>query len=369
MRFFSLLLLALALPASALAQPSPWEKSFVPEALATYLPAGKTDLVVVAAGEKSAELITATNALRTGLRNSKATGLVMDSASIGSVADLDDEQIVKKCSRLPITRVILLRVFPAGPDEPARAVVTIYDHAAAVQGAFSAAAGMPLAAGTAAEASTTGVRPAAADEVTRELATIKTDTKKARAEYDRLFIDFDLWMAVSGSGAVSTWAEPHQGKYRKPLPGAEFYRAVGREDLAKSYENRRNTKILVTVLGTAVCLGGLIYALQGAGTVDYSAYNADQLQAANDGKLTTGLVLMTIGGLVAPLPWLFSSHPVDAPEARRLADEYNQRLKARLGLAQEESGSVSRQRAASVEVMAIPFARRNGGGLALVGTF
>ena len=28
----------------------------------------------------------------------------------------------------------------------------------------------------------------------------------------------------------------------------------------------------------------------------------------------------------------FSSHPVDGPEARRIADDYNQRLKRQLGL-------------------------------------
>ena len=43
---------------------------------------------------------------------------------------------------------------------------------------------------------------------------------------------------IFNSGVGTQQAGTAQGKYKKPLVGADFYRAVGRADLVKQYEDR-----------------------------------------------------------------------------------------------------------------------------------
>ena len=57
----------------------------------------------------------------------------------------------------------------------------------------------------------------------------------AQEQYEQQAIGFDdFGGVVTEHGAVTgtvQWTSPYQGKYKRPLVGVDFYRAVGRSDL------------------------------------------------------------------------------------------------------------------------------------------
>src|SRR5205814_4570921 len=110
-------------------------------AVAVNLPAGKTDFIVVGAGPATPERRDAAAALEKSVRASGRAALVMNASGLGPVEALDDATIVGKCKALPITSVVIVRVFPGSGDEPPRAVVTLYNRAGEVKSAFTGAAG------------------------------------------------------------------------------------------------------------------------------------------------------------------------------------------------------------------------------------
>jgi hypothetical protein len=378
----SLLILLLA-SLSAGAQESAWKRTFAPQAIGSYLPKGKNDVIVVAAGAQptdasAVDLASAAKALANAFRLCGMADLVMDSASLGPLARLEDSQIVKRAAAMPINRVAILRLFPAGPGEPFRAVVTIYDKTGAVVGAFSGSEGASIERSEASVEgkATEGTNARAADEVAAQVSTYRADNKKAQETYERFFIGFDDWAAVTQTGGVvRTWTQPWQGKYKKPLEGADFYRAIGRQDLAERYAAKGRTKGAICVIGVAVTALGIYIASSSVSmnTPNYSSDNPSDWQSKDDsGRLVWGMVIAGVGSMMITLPWLASSHPVDAPEARRLADLHNMKLKAKLGLSADEDDSGERRpRRASGSILAtpLPFASPGGGGLRLVGSF
>jgi len=86
----------------------------------------------------------------------------------------------------------------------------------------------------------------------------------ALEQYDQQAIGFDdFGGVVTEDGRVTgtvQWSSPYQGKYKRPLAGADFYRAVGRLDLVKQYEDRAALKTGLIVGGGLVLLAGLITA-------------------------------------------------------------------------------------------------------------
>lgn len=250
------------------AEESAWNKAFTPDPVCSYLPAGKNDVLVATAGEIPASQATAPKALENAFRSCGRVGLVMDATSLGPVAGMDDARIVKRAGGMPVNRVSILRLFPAGPREPWRAVVTTYDKAGNVVGAFSATAGTPLekSGGGGAVSPGEGLSARTADEVAGQVATYRATNTQAQESYDQSFIGFDDWAAITQTGqVVRTWTQPWQGKYRRPLEGADFYRALGRNDLAERYRSSRSTKIAITVLGVVVGTVGVVLLWDGIG--------------------------------------------------------------------------------------------------------
>jgi hypothetical protein len=158
----------------------------------------------------------------------------------------------------------------------------------------------------------------------------------AQREYEERRVGFDLLPYVSGSdGNVTTslMTVPYQGQYKRPLIGVEFYQVVGREDLAAEYRSRSSRRNVLMGIGIGVIVGGGLYVLSAPRPDVNSSFEEFSRQArARDDAVATGMAiglgglgLVTIGALTDP-------NPVDAVEARRLADEYNRRLKAGLGI-------------------------------------
>jgi hypothetical protein len=162
-----------------------------------------------------------------------------------------------------------------------------------------------------------------------------------RYEEERIQLDDFAW--VTGSHhevTTSIRTIPFQGKYRRPLEGAEFYRAVGRPDLEATYRERDGTRTLLLVAGIGGVVAGALYTAanfnQPSPSVSLPPSQFQQqmdasAQASRD-AMTTGLVISGVGLLVALVGGTMDPNPVDALGARRLADEHNRRLRQELGL-------------------------------------
>ncbi len=126
---------------------------------------------------------------------------------------------------------------------------------------------------------------------------------------------------------------PTMGRSRTPLLGARFYEVIGRDDLASAYRVRSIRRNVLIVSGLAVALGGTVYALT-APSPDASSGVAEftrQVRAQDRAeRIAMGI---TAGGmLVAAIGAFTNPNPVDDGEMRRLAEEYNGRLRNTLGL-------------------------------------
>jgi len=299
-----------------------WSGSFPSEVLATWLD-GPASYLVAPAGPGADGVASAVIA---ALRGSGRAELVMDAKALGPIADADDATVVKKAAALPIARIAVVRVFED------RAVVTVYEKTSgAVSTAFSVKAGTPLATRTGSGVPA-GVSRAAAAAVAKVLP---TPAANASEEYEKRYIDFDEIVGINGYGAVvGRWTEPYQGKYRKPLGGSDFYQAIGRTDLVDSYRRRMANKVLLIAAGVGAMAGSIALAAEkergSCAMTDFTGgcmvYNTDHPNIASS-------IVLGVAGAGA-IVWgaLLSAHPIDAPEARRLADEYNKDLRRKLNL-------------------------------------
>jgi hypothetical protein len=331
-----------------LAQPAPvgsdFAVTFTPDAVASYLE-GRVAYLVVGAGKPTPALLSAAAALEEALRAGGKAELVMNGASLGPVVELDDPALVARCESLPVARVAVVRTFEAEGEAP-RAVVTVYDKKSKVLVAFTAQAGKVLASGRHdAAAAGLGVPSSLAQSV------LRAEGGEAQDEYNRSYVEFTDVTAVTQAGAVFEWTMVHQGKQHARLEGDAFYRLIGRDDLATQYRSNEATRTGFIVAGVAIAVALPLLAFASRSQKDCgsgpSVFDPNFQSASdawfkctqdNDSATSQAMVLGGIGGAlgvgIAVLGANFVHlHPVDASEARRLGEEYNKKLKARLGLA------------------------------------
>lgn len=207
------------------------------------------------------------------------------------------------------------------------------------------------------------VPAAAAPPEIPEVPAAQPPAPLSHQEYEQDYIGFDDWAVMSHHG-LYRWTEPYQGKYRKPLAGADFYRVIGREDLLQQYQENEKKRTTVQIVGLVV--GVPVMALATRSHQDCPDFFAnpsasqacEQSNADADGRafLLAGVGVAAGLGIVAA-SFSIALHPVDASEARRLGDEYNARLRARLGAAPEE------QKAERAPDLAVRVAPVRGGGM------
>lgn len=167
----------------------------------------------------------------------------------------------------------------------------------------------------------------------------------AQQEYDEKYIWVEDFPVVYGDRdhivtTIGTFF--FQGKYRKPIAGADLYDAIGRPDLAATYRDRLTRKLILVGTGLALTMGGGVYIL--AAFPKGNSQSAQQAQAAQDAArnaMTVGAVISTGGLVLAAIGAFLRVDPLDASEARRLVDEYDRRLQEKLGLGAPPSGEAS----------------------------
>jgi hypothetical protein len=369
--------LVAALAAIETAAPD-FSQTFTPGAVASHLDANGAALVV-GAGPASEALAQATAALEAALRGSGRVDFVLNGKTLGDVGGLDDPTIVKKCAALPVERVVVVRVFESA-GQPARAVATLYDKQGALVTAFTGVAGTALAAKS---APAEGAPPSTGLSQNAAKAVLETGPEKggvtARNQYDEQYIGFEertVVTVMSGVGMVSNWSKPVLGKYRKPLHYEDFYKMVERPDLASSYETRRAVRIGFWAAGiatiavtTAVAIGSLA-SRDSCDSVGVSSPKFSTCVEESGAKLESAVKVALIGGGVGTLlvlvPFAINPQPIEPDEARRLADGYNEKLKAKLGIAQADWPSPSTKVDSSL-ALSVSFFRGAGSGGILLG--
>jgi hypothetical protein len=392
-----------------------WGATFSPEAVATHVHGSDLKILVAAAGEELEETQTAADALAIALRDCGKTALVIGTAGLGRVDHLDDETIVAKSAARPVDQVFVVRLFPSGAGKPPSAVVSMYDKSGANVGAFTAVGGVALARKKSASGSPLAETDSAADPEQANQAVASSgdtgsakntepeshepggvgggiradvaemvskvtdglDNTSAKEEYETRAILFqDLAVVSVNTGAVRTWAMPLKGKYKEPLEGIDFYEYLGRQDLAAQYRSRNMGRWGLVIGGGAVAIAGTYWAATGIGNrTDECKYyssldNSCLIYKRDTTQATAGAVVAGVGYVAALVGYfLFNPHPVDAPEARRLADEFNEALRAELGLSEEDVARAVIPSEPEVEVAIAPAIGPSGGALALTVAF
>lgn len=127
--------------------------------------------------------------------------------------------------------------------------------------------------------------------------------------------------------------EFYQGSWGNHLQGAEFYRALGRDDLAAQYRAPRRALGWGTAIGLTVA-GGIIGGVIGYSIVD-DAFDPEffgRVHRADIGAVW-GTLLGAAIGFPAGLLWLGPErHPVDSNRRVLMMQEYNETLQQRLRL-------------------------------------
>lgn len=192
-------------------------------------------------------------------------------------------------------------------------------------------------------------------------------TPEAKAEYlEKYFAVGDqLVITVTPHHAkVDTSFQIYRGKYRKKIDEDDFFREVGRPDLAESYVNRRILKWGLVGGGLAIVIGGIALGASKAGcSVSPGDPRFVDLCVNNDSPLIIAATGFVVGGaLAAGGAFLVNPHPVEADEIRRLADDYNGALRRKLS---SPPGPRSLPGEDLVTFDVIPTASSKGGGLLL----
>lgn len=131
-------------------EPTSWAERLPAAALASYVAAEDRRILVAAAGGESSELDAVSAASREQLQASGRFDIVMDSAALGSLAEMSDREIISAAAGLPVDIVLVLRVFEAASGSSL--VATAYALDGTVSSSFSLAAGAVLSPSAEAEA-------------------------------------------------------------------------------------------------------------------------------------------------------------------------------------------------------------------------
>lgn len=143
----------------------------------------------------------------------------------------------------------------------------------------------------------------------------ETPVEKSKETADK-FIYFEEIEEVNAFGEpVDKDIVPYQGKYGIELSPPEFYRTVGRPDLAETYE-WRETRLS---LGAGLMIPSTIASIRG-----FLGFIAEANVPLSSGLLGGGFAGV-VGSLIL-LP-LDGFHPVSKERRRRLAHRYNQKLR------------------------------------------
>lgn len=163
------------------------------------------------------------------------------------------------------------------------------------------------------------------------------------------------------AGHSSPYVVPPLAGYSSPgapylvLGGANFYRAVGRHDLAQAYRARQTMKTLVRVAGGVTLTAGLLWAAGRGFASSWCVTAGCHTEPREPVSYTGPQVTMGVGVAMVLLPAVVSTDPVSFSERQELARAAFRRENPLLPL--------------SLNVAAAPAANGAGGNVVLSGRF
>jgi hypothetical protein len=198
--------------------------------------------------------------------------------------------------------------------------------------------------------------------------------RAAQEQYDQQAIGFDdFGGVVTEHGVVKgtvQWTSPYLGKYKRPLVGADFYRAVNRPDLAKQYEDSAALKTGLIVGGGLTALAGMIAATVMASSqtttcTPITPGSFSMPTCTTPGPVDPALGWLAVGGIVtggvvAIVGAGINPDPVGDVGKRELAEAYNRDLWQKL---------TSEPHADAVDVHVVPQIGKDGGGVSVAVRF
>ena len=324
-----------------------WTLTFQPEVLQSYLPATPVKVMVVGIGDSTLDPQGAVDVLKKGFRAcAQVTGVIEDPRWDG-LREVDDKTIVSRSAGDTTGLVAVMRLF-AGTESNVFAVVALYEPSGAVYSAFVAEEGQSVPPRLLANVLTNGVSNETARTVSALLDSQQTVDTGAQDVYDRS----KIWFQEDGQSAPSKVAlenriarSPLEGGRGRLLSWTEFYKKIGREDLAQQYQSGLNVKTACYATSGALVVGSLAYML---------------IRGASSG-LAVPLGLMSLSLVSTTVGLLYNPQPVGSLEVRVMANDYNLRLRNRLGL---DSNSPTRNMSQQIPSLSlIPTFGKQGAGL------
>lgn len=133
---------------------------------------------------------------------------------------------------------------------------------------------------------------------------------------------------------TSLVAVPVLASTGQPLLAADLYLELGRPDLAAAYDARQARRVTLTVAGSVLALGGMIYAATRPGPD--TGLPPEQFRQAMESQWQSQVhgMLAAIGGVAVLAVAAFTDpNPVDEAERRRLVEAHNSGLASGEGTA------------------------------------
>lgn len=317
-------LTALSISSTAFAS---WSETFPADSLEGHVESKAKYIVVsVKDSEEEAE---AAKALRQALRQGPVK-MVMDDSALGDVSELSDEKIVEEAKKFNVDYVAVVRTYPGGDDSSPTAVVTTYRMSGQVEWTVSANKGTPISAANPDQ--TEGVSRKTGKAVAETTGQNVEASSEAKEKFAKEFIWFQRITGVTATGAVlgsNLYAK--KGKFGARLSPDQFYREVGKPDLADEYSSRKTRAKVGGVLGWTGVLAAPIAASwwMTAALVNSGADKENQ-------RSTTGPALATVSSLALAIAGFSmrpsNLHPIGQARMRELAEKHNKELAKELGL-------------------------------------
>jgi hypothetical protein len=343
-------LLAVLVPAVGAAQT--WNDSFSQSQLDALLGGGSVRVLVAGAGEPVEEVAKAAESLRTRLRESGLTSLVMDASALGSLKDDSDDSVRKKAATLPWDRLLIVRVFPGAREAEPTAVVTVSELGGPTRRSLVVKKGVMVVPLPAPLPTPPPPPPAPAPEpVPPPVVTPAPPPPPVR---DPRELHFGQTYAVKNR-AVLVEKGVYLGTRR--ISGLELYQQLNRPDFIQRYQERVGLKRALGIIGgaaTAVGVTGVIVSLtsrcirrMGTATGVCLQREVPELLAVPSaivGGLGVGLIVTAV---------VLSGEPVSAEEVLPAIDTYNSKL----------------EKKPAVSLRLVPSVGFDGAGLVLAGSF
>lgn len=286
-----------------------WALTFSDETVAEHFPPQLGGAIVAADGRAAPAVAALSSRLK---KSARWVSLSEVPAGI-EVERRDDRAVVEQVKRNGAPRITVVRYFPGGGAFPASVVAATYSDQGHPLSSFAASEGVVYR------------HPGVTDPVVEPLVqgqlneVLREEGKRADIERRMIHVLERSTVTITGEQLVYSYT-PLQGPQKRHLHWPEFYRLVGRPDLAKYSIERQKAGSAMTVIGGAIGVAGVVGGVAlGVSGVAHRLFAPLPFIVGGTGFLG-GATLIIVGIGTA------NSTLVSRWEVRQLASDYNHSL-------------------------------------------